>query len=145
MELWELAARESIRQTLADYTAATDGFDLAALALCFTQDGTLEYTGGGGALVGRDHIESGLRAQLSGASPGPKPTYVRHHVSSIRVFGLEPDKAEASSYFVVFTDVGVDHWGRYRDVLHPVRTRWLIASRKIKVDGFAADSLMNNA
>ncbi|EKF21215.1 hypothetical protein C731_4801 [Mycolicibacterium hassiacum DSM 44199] len=31
----ELAIRESVRQTLADYTAATDSFDLAALAACF--------------------------------------------------------------------------------------------------------------
>jgi hypothetical protein len=145
VEPWELATRESVRQTLADYTVATDGFDLAALASCFTEGGSLEYTGGGAALVGRDQIESGLRAQLSGSNPGPRPTYVRHHVSSIRIFGVEPGRAEASSYFVVFTDIGVDHWGRYRDVLNPVGTRWLIASRKIKVDGFAANSLMNNA
>ena len=33
--LWELEIRESVRQTLADYTAATDRFDLRALAACF--------------------------------------------------------------------------------------------------------------
>lgn len=38
--------RESVRQTLADYTAATDRFDLGALAACFGAEGVLEFTGG---------------------------------------------------------------------------------------------------
>jgi hypothetical protein len=143
VESWELALRESVRQTLADYTAATDAFDLALLTLCFTADGSLEYTGGTAPLVGRSQIESGLRAQLSGSGAGPTPTYVRHHVSSVRISQVEPDRVESSSYFVVFTDVGVDHWGRYRDVLVPVDGKWLFASRKIKVDGFSDKSLMN--
>lgn len=145
MQGWELVLRESVRQTLADYTAATDGFDLGALAACFVPEGTLEFTGGGDALVGRAGIEAGLAAQLSGPRPaGRSPRYVRHHVSSIRIFEVEAQRAEASSYFVVFTDVGVDHWGRYRDVMVPYDDRWLFVSRKIRVDGFSSDSLMNH-
>lgn len=144
MESWEIAARESVRQTLADYTAATDGFDLAALASCFTADGVLEYTGASAALIGPEQIEAGLAAQLAREpSTEPRPTHVRHHVSSIRLSKVTIDRVEASSYFVVFTDVGVDHWGRYRDVLVPGDDRWLFASRKIKVDGFAPESMMN--
>lgn len=45
MQEWELEVRESVRQTLADYTAATDRFDLRALAACFAEDGVLEFTG----------------------------------------------------------------------------------------------------
>ena len=136
--------RESVRQTLADYTAATDAFDLAALASCFTADGTLEFTGGSAPLVGPEEIEAGLRSQLSQAPSGPPPSYVRHHVSSVRFLRSDADEVETSSYFVVFTDIGADHWGRYRDVLKPVGARWLFKSRKIRVDGFAANSLMNN-
>jgi SnoaL-like domain len=142
---WEIAVRESVRQTLADYTAATDSFDLAALASCFTADGTLEFTGGSGPLVGPDQIEAGLRSQLSQPPSGKRASYVRHHVSSIRFLRVDADEVEASSYFVVFTDIGADHWGRYRDVLKPIGARWFFASRKIRVDGFAANSLMNNA
>ena len=141
MQPWELAIRELVRQTLADYTAATDAYDLALLTSCFTAEGSLEYTRAAAALVGRNQIEWGLRAQLSGS--GPRPTYVRHHVSSIRMSRVERDRVEASSYFVVFTDVGADHWGRYRDVLVPVDGKWLFASRKIRVDGFSDKSLMN--
>ncbi|MCV7152897.1 nuclear transport factor 2 family protein [Mycolicibacterium pyrenivorans] len=143
MESWELTLHESVRQTLADYTAATDAFDLALLASCFIADGTLEYTSGAKPLVGRVQIEAGLRAQLSGLGSGPTPTYVRHHVSSVRISQVELDRVESSSYFIVFTDVGCDHWGRYRDVLVPVDGKCLFASRKIKVDGFSDKSLMN--
>lgn len=46
MQARELEIRESVRQTLADYTAATDTFDLKALAACFAPDGLLQYPGG---------------------------------------------------------------------------------------------------
>jgi len=144
LESWEVAVRESVRQTLADYTAATDSFDLAALASCFTAAGTLEFTGARAPLVGPDQIEAGLRSQLSQAPSGKRPSYVRHHVSSVRFLRADAHEVETSSYFVVFTDIGVDHWGRYRDLLKPVGSRWLFKSRKIRVDGFAANSLMNN-
>ena len=143
MDSWEIAIRESVRQTLADYTAATDSFDLAALASCFTADGRLEFTGGAGPLVGPGQIEAGLRSQLSQPPSDKRPSYVRHHLSSIRFSRVDAVEVETSSYFVVFTDIGVDHWGRYRDVLKPVGARWLFASRTIRVDGFATTSLMN--
>ena len=125
MEAWELEIRESVRQTLADYTAATDRFDLRALASCFGPTGVLEFTGGATPLTGPAAIEAGLGAALS-TPPDPTrrtPTHVRHHVSSIRFGSVTPDRVEVSSYFAVHTDVGLDHWGRYRDVLIPVRRR----------------------
>jgi hypothetical protein len=144
MDTWELEIRESVRQTLADYTAATDRFDLRTLAACFTSDGVLEFTGGAEPLTGPAAIEVGLAAAMANEpNPGRKtPTLVRHHVSSIRFGSVTSDRVEVSSYFAVHTDVGLDHWGRYRDVMVPVEGRWLIAHRCIKVDGFAADSLM---
>ena len=75
--------------------------------------------------------------------PGrPAPTHVRHHVSSVRFGSVARDRVEVSSYFAVHTDVGLDHWGRYRDELICVDDRWLFASRRIGVDGFSAGSLM---
>ena len=47
-----------------------------------------------------------------------------------------------SSYFLALTNIGVDHWGRYRDVLVPVDGRWLFASREAVADGFSPESLM---
>lgn len=143
MHIWELEVRESVRQTLADYTAATDSFDLKALAACFTAEGVLEYTGGE-PLIGPAAIEAGLGAQLGGSRDlsRPMPTHVRHHVSSVRFAGVTRDRVDVTSYFAVHTDVGLDHWGRYRDVLVPRDGHWLFASRKISVDAFSAVSLI---
>jgi hypothetical protein len=140
--MWELEIRESVRQTLADYTAATDSFDLKALAACFAPEGVLEYTGGE-PLTGPAAIEKGLGAQLGGNQNTPRPTltHVRHHVSSVRFASVGRDRVDVTSYFAVHTDIGLDHWGRYRDVLVP-GDRWLFASRKIAVDAFATESLM---
>ena len=46
VEVWELSIRESVRQTLADYTAGTDRNRLDDIAACFAPTGVLEFTGG---------------------------------------------------------------------------------------------------
>lgn len=140
---WELSIREAARQLLADYTAATDRFDLRALADCFASDGILEFTGGD-PLTGPAAIEAGLGAAMSAPQDATraKPTFVRHHVSSIRFGAVNTERVEVSSYFAVHTDVGLDHWGRYRDLLVPEEGRWLFGYRRISVDAFASDSLM---
>lgn len=144
MEPWELEIRESVRQTIADYTAATDRFDLGGLAACFAPDGVLEFTGGAQPLTGPVEIAAGLGAAVSKDPDAGRqaPTHVRHHVSSIGFGSVARDRVEVSSYFAVHTDLGLDHWGRYRDILVPLEGRWLFAHRRISVDGFAADSLM---
>lgn len=144
MDAWELEVRESVRQTLADYTAASDRFDLRALAACFGPEGVLEFTGGAEPLKGRAAIEAGLGSAMA-KEPDPHrqiPTYVRHHVSSIRFESVDRERVEVSSYFAVHTDVGLDHWGRYRDVLVPVDGQWSFARRRITVDAFSERSLM---
>lgn len=142
VELWELVARESVRQTLADYTAGTDRNRLADIAACFAPDGVLKISDRD-PMVGPDDIVSGLGAQVGRFAASPVPlTLVRHHVSSVRFGLVTRDRIEVSSYFLAVTNIGVDHWGRYRDVLVPVDDRWLFASREASADGFSADSLM---
>jgi SnoaL-like domain len=94
MDTWELGIRESVRQTLADCTAATDRFDLRGLAACFAPDGVLEFTGGAHPLTGPGEIEAGLGAAMSkDPDPArPAPTHVRHHVSSIRFGSVAIDR-----------------------------------------------------
>lgn len=144
MQMWELVARELVRQTLADYTAATDRFDLRSLAACFAADGVLEFSGGERPLRGPGEIEAGLA--VATGRPGEQvrvaPTFVRHHVSTIRFGVVTADRAEVSSYFAVYTDIGPDHWGRYRDVLVAQGGRWVFSHRRIVVDAFAPGSLM---
>ncbi len=142
MEIWELSIRESVRQTLSDYTAGTDRNRLEDIAACFAPDGVLAIAGGD-PMVGPAAIVEGLSAQVGRFAEGPVPlTHVRHHVSSVRFDAVTRDRVEVGSYFLALTNIGVDHWGRYRDVLIPVDDRWLFASRHATADGFSADSLM---
>ena len=142
MEMWELAVRESVRQTLADYTAGTDRNRITDVAACFAPDGSLKFSGGE-PMIGPRAIVAGLGTQVDRFAAGPVPlTHVRHHVSSVRFGAVARDRVEVSSYFLALTDIGVDHWGRYRDVLIPVDGRWLFASREAVADGFSSESLM---
>ena len=142
MEIWELAIRESVQQTLADYTAGTDRNRIEDVAACFAPDGALTFTGRE-PMVGPAAIVAGLSAQVDRFAENPVPlTHVRHHVSSVRFGLVTRDRVEVSSYFLALTNIGVDHWGRYRDVLIPVNSRWLFASRQAVADGFSPESLM---
>ena len=142
METWELAIRESVRQTLADYTAGTDRNRIDDVAACFAPNGALTFTSEE-PMVGPTAIVAGLKAQVSRFAQNPVPlTHVRHHVSSMRFGSVIRDRVEVGSYFLALTDIGVDHWGRYRDVLVPVDDRWLFTSREAIAEGFSADSLM---
>jgi hypothetical protein len=131
-----------VRQTLADYTAGTDRNRIQDIAACFAPDGALRFIGGQ-PMVGPEAIVAGLGAQVDRFAEGPvPPTHVRHHVSSVRFSAVARDRVEVSSYFLALTNIGVDHWGRYRDVLVPVDGRWLFSSREAVADGFSSESLM---
>ncbi len=144
MELSELVARESVRDLVAHYTWAGDRGRSRELADLFTVDGVLDVGGPGGRWVGRDEIAAQLdavaaRVVAAGGAPGP----VRHHVSSLTITFPGPTEATASSYFLVFTTVGVDHWGRYRDRLTSEPDGvWRFTERSARVDGHVEGSLM---
>ena len=137
MELWELNARECIRDTVARYNQAGDRGRYAEMIECFTDDGVLvivddaEYRG-----------RPALERFFSGVSGTARPglTQMRHCVTNLTIDVDGPGAATAASYFQVITDIGLDHWGRYRDRLVPVGDRWLLAERSVKTDGYAPGS-----
>lgn len=137
IEPWELAVREAVRETLARYNHAGDRGRVGELAEQFTPDGILEISGGA-RMEGRAAIAEGLggsvRRSIDGTAAGELPPIVRHHVSSVLIHDVTSDRAEAASYFAVLTREGLDHWGRYRDVLVPCAGRWLLAHRFVRVD-----------
>lgn len=141
--LAELVIREAVRETLARYNHAGDRGRLDDLAAQFTPGGILEIHGGD-RLEGRAAIAAGLGAVVrrghEGAARDGLPPVVRHHVSSVLIHDVTPERAEADSYFAVLTRDGLDHWGRYRDVLVPHAGRWLLAHRRVRTDAYAADS-----
>jgi hypothetical protein len=148
VELWELIARESCRDTLAQYSHAGDRFLLEEFAAAFCEDGVLEIRGrepitGRAAIIerfGGPSIAAKARHAARQLPVDATRRVVRHNVTNIRFESLSPEEAIVSSYFTVFTEVGADHMGRYRDRFVPVGERWLIARRFVSTDWRAPDS-----
>jgi hypothetical protein len=145
MQLWELTARERIRDTLARYNWAGDALRLTELAETFCEDGELELRGGE-PVRGR----SAIVELLGGVVTVPKTTaeasgvkrIVRHNVTNIRFTEVTPQQARVACYFTVFTEIGLDHYGRYRDLFVPVGDDWLIRHRFVSTDWSTTDSTM---
>ena len=141
MELWELAARERIRDTLARYNWSGDALRLDDLAQTFCEDGELELRGNE-PVRGRAAIVALLGGVVSGPSTAAVKRIVRHNVTNIRFTDVKPQEARVACYFTVFTEIGLDHYGRYRDVFVPVGDDWLIRHRFVSTDWSAPDSTM---
>ena len=142
MENWEIEARERCRDTLARYTHSGDRFLMDAFVATFVDDGVLEIRGEA-PIEGRAAILARFSAPRSGGDDRektPGPTIVRHNVTNVLFEELSPTEAVVASYFTVFTDVGLDHMGRYRDRMIPVEDRWLLAHRFVSVDWLAPES-----
>ena len=152
MEIWELVARERIRDTLAVYNWSGDAFRLDDMMEAFCTDGALEirgeeplrghaaiveWLGGGGA--GSDEER---RAARKAAVTSTGPRIVRHTITNVRFVEMTPEQARVGAYFTVFTDIGLDHYGRYRDTFVPVDDRWLIKHRFVSTDWRNDNSVM---
>jgi hypothetical protein len=143
VELWELVARERIRDTLARYHWAGDAGRIDDLTHTFSPDGDLEVRGVA-TMSGRSEIAAFLGG-VTAAHPESAPDsrrIVRHNLSNTRFVELTPEKALVTSYFTVITDIGLDHCGRYRDTLSPHDGDWLIRSRFVSTDWRAPDATM---
>jgi hypothetical protein len=142
MEMWELVAREQIRDTIVRYNWSGDAGRLDGLAETFCADGVLEIYGFE-PLRGRSEIVAFLGGVSGNIARNVevKPV-VRHNLTNVLFTGLTPDAAQVSSYFTVVTHIGLDHFGRYRDTLVPDGDTWRIKHRKVSTDWAAPDSAM---
>jgi hypothetical protein len=137
---------------LAQYSHAGDRYLLDEFAGAFCEDGVLEIRGqpplrGRAAIVERFggataalHARGAARTARAEDADAPR-RIVRHNIANIRFESVTPAEATVASYFTVFTEVGVDHMGRYRDRLVPVGDRWLIAHRFVSTDWRAPASV----
>ena len=142
MEMWELAAREQIRDTLARYNWSGDAGRLDGLAETFCTDGVLEIRGFA-PLRGRSEIVAFLGGVTGDiADKLDVNPVVRHNLANVLFTGLTREQANVSSYFTVLTNIGLDHFGRYRDTLAPEGDTWLIKHRKVSTDWAAPNSTM---
>src|ERR1700761_8908230 len=104
MELWELTARERIRDTLARYNWSGDALRLDDLAQTFCEDGELELRGSEPtrgraaivALLGGVVTDPNAVAQASGVK-----RIVRHNLTNIAFTRVGPNEARVACYFTV--------------------------------------------
>lgn len=143
IDLEELLARESARDLIARYNRAGDRGDIPGLVALFAEDGVLDVGEHGGRWAGRDRIRSELDAVTERSrTEHPPGGRVQHHVSSTAL-SVDGDRIRADSYFAVHTAIGLDHWGRYRDVIsRGADGSWRFAERIVIVDGHSEGSLM---
>ncbi len=142
MDVWELIAREQIRDTIARYNHAGDAGHFDEMVDQFTLDGVLELRDLDQQFHGRAELREyfasvGARFAARERRSGP----LRHFVTNVQINVTPPSEATSVAYFLVITDIGLDHWGRYRDQLVPVDDRWLLGRRSVRTDGFSPGSL----
>jgi uncharacterized protein (TIGR02246 family) len=128
VELWELVARERIRDLVAHYNLAGDRGWIDDMLDLFDADATMCINGA--EHDGREAIRS-----VFTTAKGPRPELIRHHVSTLKIDVADPDHASARSYFQVLTVRGLDHWGRYTDRFVRREDTWRFSHRSVRVDG----------
>jgi hypothetical protein len=143
-EAWDpvaqLTARLAVRATIDGYALACDRGAVDVVVAFFTVDGVLEAPQVGVRAEGQESLRrafAGFGRRRSSAGVPPVAS-LQHHVTTSCVTGLGPALATATSYYVVLTDAGPDHWGRWVDVLVPEPSgggTWLLAERQAFIDG----------
>ncbi len=124
---------EEIRLLLSTYAVNGDRLRLDALAETFAEDGVLETPTA--TYAGRAEIRKGLGGGRS-RQPGQTPaaSFSRHNLTTSNIQLTGPDSAAGRTYFVVYTDAGLDHLGFYDDELVREDGCWRFSRRRVRID-----------
>lgn len=134
----EPADREEIRLLMARYNINGDRARVAELAATFIENGVLSFPGN--RLEGRAAI-----TDMLGGTPGtprardPRHSFTRHNLTTSLV-EIDGDSATGRTYFMVMTNIGLDHSGHYADHLVKVDGAWRFASRDVRIDWVSPES-----
>jgi hypothetical protein len=143
MELWELVARESIRDLVARYNANGDSGRFEEMLKVFAEDASMELVAVDGTVRRYEGIEqvatiftetkAGWDATLPTASTARH--HIRHFTATLQIDLIDESHARGRCYFLVVMAHGVDHWGRYVDEYGIRDGRWVITLRRALSDG----------
>ncbi len=147
MEVWELAARESIRDRIARWNSNGDAGRMAEMVKVLAPD--VEFSIREGEVMhGRDAVLESLLGVKDGKAdsvdapaptgrylpPGKRPS-IRHFTSNPTIDFESDTRARARTYYQVLSSFGLDHWGRYLDEFGVVDGEWLITKRTVTTEG----------
>jgi SnoaL-like domain len=153
MELWELMARESIRDRIARWNSNGDAGRIADMVLVLAPD--VEFQAAeSDVLHGRDAVLAfltGVKGDKADADqpappaptgrylpPGKRPS-IRHYTSTTQIDFDSETSAQVRTYYAVLSSFGLDHWGRYLDEFSIVDGEWLITKRTVTTEGVDPD------
>ncbi len=139
MELWEVIARESIRDLVTRYNANGDSGRFAQVRPLFALDASMHLMGQ--SYVGIDEVMTIFTNTQSQIAGHDTPAYLRHSTSTHQIDLVDEAHATGRVYFSVITPIGLDHWGRYVDSYRVVDGQWRFAERRVTVDGKVPDSI----
>jgi ketosteroid isomerase-like protein len=128
-----VVARSQIIEVLHEYAnMAVEQADFAGMSRLFHDDGRFVLTTGTAVPSNEIHRVVG----------GNEPTFIRHHITTIKIGFTSDTTAQTDSYFIAFTDLATpDHWGRWRDGFRRgADGRWLLIRKEPVIEGFAPDS-----
>ncbi|MFM8304726.1 MAG: nuclear transport factor 2 family protein [Actinomycetota bacterium] len=138
--MWELVARESIRDLVARYNANGDTGRFDQVMELFAPDAVMEIAGEP-PRVGHDEIRAVFTGTAGGVDWGYRPPYLRHVTGTHQIDLVDETSAVGRCYYFVLTAVGLDHWGRYVDEYRVVDGAWRFARRRVTTDGRNAETL----
>lgn len=134
MELWEVIAREEIRDLVTRYNSNSDTGRFPQLLELF-DDTSVMTIDGGVAYRGKSEIINIFNNAKGRLESVDVPKYVRHFVATHQIDLESETAARGRCYFAVLTHIGLDHWGRYIDTYKRVNDKWLFDTRNVFVDG----------
>ena len=146
MTLNEAIARESIRQTITNYTIAGDNRDAALFNVLWAEDALFEFEFPPLPAFRCNGIAA-IRTRSAAWTPLPdndptmrSATFIRHNLTTCHIELTGNDTANAKTYFIVTTDIGPDHAGNYIDKLVRQGECWLFAHRRVELVWRSPDS-----
>ncbi|MFT4054130.1 MAG: nuclear transport factor 2 family protein [Novosphingobium sp.] len=139
MTLEQARVREAIRFTIELYNRNADTADYERHREVFHPEAQMDVQGGE-ALHGPDAIIAAMRAGAQKRDAFAPGNFQRHHLTSIMIEQQAPDRANASIYVMVFTELGLDHAGGYDDEYRPLGDRWLLYRRAARMEWARPDS-----
>ena len=143
MDIQDLVAREAIRELVASYNHYGDTGHIDNLVELFADGASLQMDDR--AITGGDALKEFFQNIMAASAAKTKFKSLQHHSSMLSIQLLDDSHARGRCYFSVFTNLGLDHWGRYRDEYVRVGDVWKFASRSAKRTGQHGSGVLSSS
>jgi ketosteroid isomerase-like protein len=137
-ELRMLLEERAVMRAMNEYAHAMDAGDESGWVDAFAPDALFDvFKADTGEKI---HVENGHDDLASYIRGYPKPPHYRKHIMVNPLIDIDGDRAFVRSYWLLLQrddDTGaavLAAFGRYRDELHKIQGRWVIANRFAEVE-----------